>query len=589
MDALSDPRVHTVVFQASSQVGKTEILLNIIAFFICQDPAPMLLVQPTLDMAEAFSKDRLAPMLRDTPALAGLVADPRSRDSGNTLLHKKFPGGHLTLAGANSPASLASRPIRIVLLDEPDRYPPSAGSEGDPVTLAQKRSTTFFNRKTVLTSGPTIQGKSRIEAAYEESDQRKFLVPCPHCSHPQELQWEQCRWKEGKPLTGHDGREIRVADDAWFACVECDAKITDVERFRALRHGEWEATAEFRGIAGFRAWEGYSPWSTSLRIVNAWLAAQGKPDREKAVTNTTLGRTYIETGQAPDWEKIASRAEDYDRGTAPEGVLFLTVGVDVQKDYLDAYVWGWARDRERWLIDHQVLIGETARLDSPCWKQLSELLEASYPHACGIQLPIARLAIDSGYATQAVYHWARAKGKPRVIVMKGRDTGHGLLSAPQTTQQNQQGKKLRRGGIEIRMLNVSMAKQELYDLLRLERPADGERYPAGWVHHYPEEPEFYKQFTAETLITRLVKGYSRSEWVKIRARNEALDCANLARGAYEQYTSGFRENHWRSLEAHVSPVEPKAAAKPAARKFAPIEPVVAKAARPQRRGWKLSI
>src|SRR5579872_2418649 len=178
MDALSDPTIETVVLKWCAQVGKTEILLNCVGFYIHQDPSPILFLQPTLEMAEAFSKDRVAPMIRDTPALTGRFGDPRSRDSGNTLLHKQFPGGHITLAGSNAPASLASRPIRIVICDEVDRYPQSAGTEGDPVNLAKKRSTTFWNRKCLLTSTPTIMGASRIDTAYEASDQRHFYVPC---------------------------------------------------------------------------------------------------------------------------------------------------------------------------------------------------------------------------------------------------------------------------------------------------------------------------------------------------------------------------------------------------------------------------
>ena len=163
MDAVNEPGVSEVVYMTSSQIGKTEILNNIIGYFAHQDPSPMLLIQPTLDMAETWSKDRLAPMIRDTDALTDLFGDPRSRDSNNTLLHKKFPGGHITMAGANSPSSLASRPIRIVLLDEEDRYPHSAGTEGDPGSLAQKRTTTFWNRLLVTASTPTIEDESKIE------------------------------------------------------------------------------------------------------------------------------------------------------------------------------------------------------------------------------------------------------------------------------------------------------------------------------------------------------------------------------------------------------------------------------------------
>ena len=215
MDAVNDPRTEMVVIMSSAQVGKTEIINNIIGYNVHLDPSPILLLQPTLEMAEAWSKDRFAPMLRDTYVLKGLVKDPRTRDSGNTLLHKRFPGGHITMAGANSPASLASRPIRLVLCDEVDRYPVSAGTEGDPVSLAKKRTTTFWNRKILLTSTPTIKGASRIESAFEQSDQRRFYVPCPQCGEKQTLKWQQVKWEQGDPK---DGDEKHKPETAAYIC-----------------------------------------------------------------------------------------------------------------------------------------------------------------------------------------------------------------------------------------------------------------------------------------------------------------------------------------------------------------------------------
>lgn len=193
MDSVSDPRVEMIVVMSSAQVGKTEIINNIVGYYIQQDPAPMLVVQPTEKMAESWSMDRLSPMIRDTETLRELVKDPRSRESGNKILYKRFPGGHITIAGSNSPSSLASRPVRIVLCDEVDRYPPSAGSEGDPVNLAKKRATTFWNRKIILTSTPTIKDFSRIELAYSQSDQRRYYVPCNACGEYQTLKWSQVR------------------------------------------------------------------------------------------------------------------------------------------------------------------------------------------------------------------------------------------------------------------------------------------------------------------------------------------------------------------------------------------------------------
>lgn len=265
MNAFSDPTIETVVVMSSAQVGKTEILNNVIGYHVAQDPSPMLVVQPTLDMAQTWSKDRLAPMLRDTPVLSGLVKDPRARDSGNTTLHKVFPGGHITSCGANSPASLASRPVRIVLCDEVDRYPLSAGSEGDPVSLARKRATTFWNRKIGLFSTPTVKGVSRIEQAWEESDKRRFHVACPDCETYQPLIWAQVSWTEP-----HDAR---------YTCSHCGSLWDDGQRVRSIRKGKWIASGETKKVAGFHLSGLYSPWTPLADAVEDFLQAKNNQRR----------------------------------------------------------------------------------------------------------------------------------------------------------------------------------------------------------------------------------------------------------------------------------------------------------------------
>lgn len=592
MDAMSDPRVKRVVIQSSSQVGKSEILLNILGFFVAHDPSPVMLLQPTLEMAEAFSKDRLAPMIRDTPALRGKFADPRSRDSGNTLLHKKYPGGHITLAGANSPASLASRPIRIVLADEVDRYPASAGTEGDPVTLVMKRNSTFFNAKELLTSTPTVAGASRIESAYEESDQSKFFIPCPHCDVHFVIEFENLKWTEGKPLSGQDGRQVRTADAAWLECPHCDGKLDDVARLRALKSGTWDATAEFRGTRGFWLWEAYSPWSSCLKIANAWLAAQGRPEQLKAFVNTTLGRTWRETGEAPDEEKLLSRCEDYPIGKVPNGGLVLTFGADVQADRIEAQVVAWGRGKESWLVDNQILLGDTSRLDSPAWIGLASLLNKSFPHASGGSMNISMGAIDSGFQAQTVYAWARQQGQSRVLVIKGSDTGVALLGSPKMAETKRDGKRMKRG-FRVWPVNVSMAKSELYGWLRQERPATDEPFPPGWCHFPQMTLEFFRQLTAEQYVFRIHKGFRKGEWVKTRERNEALDTRIYARAAAERVgISRMHESDWRRLEEMVDgmkdsarrgatppPVEPTAQQPP------PPAPAPPPQTKPKPAGW----
>ena len=234
MDACSDPTVKEVVVMAGAQLGKSEALLNIIGYHRDHDPCPILMLQPTESMAQSFSKDRVASgLLRSTPCLFGKVKDPRARDSNNTTLHKVFPGGSISLVGANSPAGLASRPIRIVLADEVDRFPASAGSEGDPLSLARKRTSTFWNRKIIAVSTPTIKGVSRIEDAYEKSDKREYYVPCKHCEHEQTLKWASVRWVDRDP------------DTASYLCDECATLWTDADRRWSVRNGRWVAGEDF--------------------------------------------------------------------------------------------------------------------------------------------------------------------------------------------------------------------------------------------------------------------------------------------------------------------------------------------------------
>lgn len=330
MDAFNDPTAEFVTLMTSSQIGKTEIVNNIIGYFIEHDPSPMLLIMPTLEMGSAWSKDRLAPMLRDTPSLRGKVTDAKAKDSGNTILHKTFPGGHITVAGANSPASLASRPVRIVLFDEVDRYPPSAGTEGDPVKLGTKRSLTFWNRKIFHDSTPTVRGVSRIEALWEESDKRRFFVPCPQCKQSQVLVWANLKWDKDDP-----------PNTVRYECEKCQSRLTESDKHRMIAHGVWRSERPERTThAGFHINELYSPWSTWKSVVENFLEAKKRPETLKVWVNTTLGETWEddESYSISD-ESLRGRIEQY--VGVPEGVLLLTAGVDVQDDRLECLVKGW--------------------------------------------------------------------------------------------------------------------------------------------------------------------------------------------------------------------------------------------------------
>src|SRR6056297_2025923 len=549
MDALSpgDP-IQRVVFMKAAQVGATEAGNNWIGFVIHHAPGPMLAVQPTVELAKRNSRQRVDPLIEESPALKERVRPARARDSGNTQLSKDFPGGVLVMTGANSAVGLRSMPARYVFLDEVDAYPASADEEGDPVGLAEARSLTFAHRRKVfLVSTPTIRGVSRIEREYEASDQRRFFVPCPHCGAMQWLRFERLRWEKGKPET------------AAYHCDACDKPIEEHHKPVMLAAGEWRATAEARDArtVGFHLSALYSPpgWKSWADIARDKETAAGSDEAERVFRNTVLGETWIETGDAPDWQRIAERREDWPAATVPRGGLFLTGGADVQKDRIEVDVWAWGRGLESWLVDHVVIEGGPDRHDA--WGELTALLGRSWPHARGVHLTIARLAIDTGYEAPAVYTWARAQGFAQVAPVKGVEgfNRSSPVSGPTYVDATEGGKRLRRGA-RLWTVAVSTFKAETYRFLRLARPTEedmaaGAAFSPGTVHlpHWVEN-EWLKQFVAEQLVTvRTKRGFARLEWQKLRERKEALDCRVYARAAaWIAGADRWSDEKWRDLE-----------------------------------------
>jgi phage terminase large subunit GpA-like protein len=512
LDAFNDPSVDEVVVMSSAQVGKTEILNNVVGYFLDQDPCPVLVLQPTLDMAEAWSRDRLAPMIRDTACLAARVADPKSRDSGNTMLHKSFPGGNLDIVGANSPASLASRPKRILLCDEPDRYPVSAGAEGDPISLARKRTATYWNRKVGMFSTPTIKGASRIESAFEGSDQRRYFVPCTGCGCEQTMRWENVHWDKAD-----DGRH--QPDTARLECEQCGKHLGDADKARMLPRGHWQATAEFHGVAGFHLNELYSPWVPLSKIVREFLDAKRMPETHKTWINTALGETWEDDGEQLEEEFLLARRQPYAADPLPDGVAVLTAGVDVQDDRIELEVAGWGRGQERWSIDYRVLNGDPARPE--VWLALDDILSGTWTAPSGLPVRIASVCIDTGgHRTQEVYKYCKPRYRSRVFAIKGMPgSGRPIVSRP--TKNN-------RLNVPLFSIGVDTAKELIVARLRITEAGPGYyHFPA----RYPDE--YFAQLTAEKRAVRYVKGHPVVQWIKTRARNEALDCAVYSLAALE--------------------------------------------------------
>ena len=552
MDCLSPSHpCRRVVFMKGAQVGATEAGNNFLGFIIHHAPGPVLAVQPTVEMAKRNSRQRIDTLIDESPALRNLVKPARSRDAGNTMLSKDFPGGVLVMTGANSAVGLRSMPARYLFLDEVDAYPASADEEGDPVALACARMATFAHRaKAFLVSTPTIRGLSRIEREYETSDQRRFFVPCPHCEAMQWLKFERLKWEKGQPTSVH------------YLCEDCEKPIFEPAKASMLAAGEWRSTTEAAdpGTVGFHISALYSPpgWQSWETIVRMWEAAQGSDDALRVFRNTVLGETWIETGEAPDWQRLYDRRETWANGTVPAGGLFLTAGADVQKDRIEIDVWAWGRGLESWLVDHIVIDGGPEKAET--WASLEALLAKTWKHANGATLRIARLAIDTGYETSAVYTWSRKIGITQVSAIKGVEgfNRSSPVSGPTYVDATEGGKKIRRGA-RLWTVAVSTFKSETYRFLRLERPTDedlaeGGRYPAGTVH-LPSwaDSEWCKQFVAEQLVTvKNRRGFTKLEWQKMRERNEALDCRVYARAAaWIVGADRWPDSKWLDLEAQI--------------------------------------
>ena len=495
MDALSNEKIETVVVMSSAQVGKTEIILNMIGYHVDQDPCPILCVQPTLDQAATFSKDRISPMFRDTPRLKGKVKDARSRDANNTTYHKGFDGGHLTLVGSNSSSGLASRPIRLVLFDEVDRYTTTA--EGDPIELAKKRAATFWNRKFVMVSTPTVKGHSRIEAEFEKSDKREYHVPCADCGHSQVMRWANVHWEQNKPETAH------------YACIECGSVWDDAARFRAIRRGEWRATAPLVGTAGFRLSGLCSPWSPLEGMVREFLQAKKLPETLRVFVNVTLGETWEEEGESVAEMEISNHREEYG-DKLPDEIVFLTAGVDVQNDRLEVETLGHARDLETFSVGFHTLYGDPA--SAAVWNDLDGILSLEYQTYDGRSLGVKATAVDSGgHHTQAVYKYCKPRLSRRVFAIKGVG-GEGKPPVGRPSTNNNMKCKLFPVGVDT-------IKEMVYSHLRIKEEGAGYcHFPAS----YPDE--YFKQLTAEKVVRKYHKGFHKRECVKTRARNEALDC-----------------------------------------------------------------
>ena len=526
MDCLSPTHpCEKVVFMKGAQVGGTECGNNWMGFCICNAPGPMLIVNPTTETAKRTSRMRIDPAIENCPALREKIKSPRSRDSGNTMLMKEFPGGILIMTGANSPVGLRSLPVRYLFLDEVDGFPDEAGTEGDPVDLAVQRTATFNNRKIFVVSTPTIKDASRIEQALLEGDQRYFYVPCPHCGHYQVLRWRNVIF-DPKNLT-----------EAVYKCEECEAIWHDYQKELILKKGRWIPTNPDAnpGVVSFHLSSLYSPhgWTSWTSIAREFLDSKDDPSRLQVWTNTKLAETWEDmAGQQIDPTSLMVRREKWGP-ELPRQVVILTCGVDVQDNRLELEIVGWGRGEESWSIDYHVLYGDPSTPE--LWAQLDEVLSRKYPHSKEVpDLPIAATCIDSGgHYTDYVINYCHARRLHGIFAIKGVG-GVGKPIWPATASKSYTTKK------PVYLIGVNDAKDILMRRLHLEDSSG----PGIWHFPMDRESDWFEQVTNEVASKKLSKGRLIREWVPRKAgvRTEGLDCRVYAYAALRGLVRNFRLN-----------------------------------------------
>lgn len=522
MNAFTEPGIHRVVVKSSSQIGKSDMMNNVIGRFAHLDPCAIMMIQPTIDMAQDYSKTRIAPMIRDTKVLNNLFYDVKSRDANNTILSKVFPGGRLIMCGANSPAGLASRPIRILLADEVDRFPDSAGTEGDPADLAAKRMTTFWNSCMGLFSTPTNEGSSRIDEEYLAGTQEEWQHKCPNCGEYHLLRHIDMT-VDYKEIKTPSGKKTVIVNDVKWRCPHCGFSFSEKEMKQTpQKYISRNADALKNGIRSFFVNGFTSPWMTWTRIMREWLEAKGDPEREKVIMNTVFGESYKQKGAFEDEQIFLRRRESY-RAELPNGVLLLTAAIDTQDNRLEYEVVGWGKEEECWGIRKGIVLG--APNQDRTWKEIDNILDKTYHFADGKGLKVVRTFIDSGgHYTSDVYNYCQKNFHKQRFAIKGRG-GPGIPLIYKIAKANN-------AKAPLILLGVDDGKQQIMDRLSIDSP--GPLY-----FHFPQDEGikelsnrgyddlYFKGIISEHKKVYKRNGVLREVWETTKnVRNEPLDLRN---------------------------------------------------------------
>lgn len=546
LDSFTDPLIEHIVVVAASQVGKSETINNMVGYCIDQDPGPILLIQPTIDDVKRYSEMRIAPMIRETRCLKRKVADPKSRDAANTKRQKSFPSGVLVMTGSNVAHDLSSMPIRYVFGDERDRWATSAGSEGDPWELAVARTRTFYNKKMVEVSTPTVKGASAIENSYNLGTMERWKTQCPHCGEYVELTFDNIRFEYDAAENGD--KKIFHISEIFYVCPECGG-ISDEHTMKS-QPAKWVATVpearKHHKTRSFWLTAWVSPWATWESIILQFLQAGTDSAKLQVVYNTQFGELWEERGDIASEDDVMARREVYE-AEVPDGVLLLTCGVDTQDDRLEYEVVGHRRYGETWGIKKGVILGRPDTEE--VWERLDEVLSHKYKFKSGVSLQISLTFIDEGgHFTQEVRQHCLARQYDHVFAIKGANRPDIPYTAPPKKQKIVVNGKVI-GQVWVYEIGVNAGKQKIVDNLRVQSP--GANYC-----HFPLRDDYGKQFFKQLMSEHLAyvpKLKHPWQWQKIpgHERNEAFDIRNYNLAACE-----ILSPDWDAIEQKLRTAKP---------------------------------
>lgn len=546
LDSFTDPLIEHIVVVAASQVGKSETINNMVGYCIDQDPGPILLIQPTIDDVKRYSEMRIAPMIRETRCLKRKVADPKSRDAANTKRQKSFPGGVLVMTGSNVAHDLSSMPIRYVFGDERDRWATSAGSEGDPWELAVARTRTFYNKKMVEVSTPTVKGASAIENSYNLGTMERWKTQCPHCGEYVEVTFDNIRFEYDAAENGD--KKIFHISEIFYVCPECGG-ISDEHTMKS-QPAKWVATVpearKHHKTRSFWLTAWVSPWATWESIILQFLQAGTDSAKLQVVYNTQFGELWEERGDMASEDDVMARREVYE-AEVPDGVLLLTCGVDTQDDRLEYEVVGHRRFGETWGIKKGVILGRPDTEE--VWERLDEVLSHKYKFKSGVSLQISLTFIDEGgHFTQEVRQHCLARQYDHVFAIKGANRPDIPYTAPPKKQKIVVNGKVI-GQVWVYEIGVNAGKQKIVDNLRVQSP--GANYC-----HFPLRDDYGKQFFKQLMSEHLAyvpKLKHPWQWQKIpgHERNEAFDIRNYNLAACE-----ILSPDWDAIEQKLRTAKP---------------------------------